>query len=134
MTTENIDKIRQQAKELGIYKIIRNIANNGDNTMTSGSSEWEHCSIKCNILEKPTENYSSRPWTTSITMPDGTILYRSEGDKADNQTVTHFRFGKWVERITAYSNELTVQRELERREKLAQKQAELLKPFSEIDF
>jgi hypothetical protein len=45
-----------------------------------------------------------------------------------------FRFGKWVERITTYSNEVTAQYQQKLKDKAEQKRAEKLKPFSEIDF
>ena len=67
-------------------------------------------------------------------MSDGTLLYCSQTQSSDEQTVTDFRFGKWVERITTYSNEVTAQYQQKLKDKAEQKRAEKLKPFSEIDF
>ena len=67
-------------------------------------------------------------------MPDGTLLYCSQTQGNHEPTVTDFRFGKWVERITTYSNEVTAQYQQKLEDKAEQKRAEKLKPFSEIDF
>jgi len=64
-------------------------------------------------------------------MPDGTVLYRSFGD---NRVVTVFRYGAWVERMKAYSEQITLERRQIAEAKAQKKQEDALKPFSGIDF
>ena len=124
-----VRKIQEHAEQLGIYEIIRNIVCQGDKSLTlkNHTAKWESCTLR---LHEPI----SKSEKTSITMSDGTLLYCSQTQSSDEQTVTDFRFGKWVERITTYSNEVTAQYQQKLKDKAEQKRAEKLKPFSEIDF
>ena len=147
--TSEILKAQQKAEELGIYKIIHNITCAGENTLDFKQGEWESCILKYKSPEPSKLKNSdassifsmtnalmndTNPYAASISMPDGTLLYRSEGRTADSQTVTDFRVGKWIERITAYSNELTAKRKQEEEDRINQINQEKLKPFNDIDF
>ena len=140
-----IRKIQEHAEQLGIYEIIRNIVNEGDKSLDEEKqTEWEGCILRLNETIQNTQlkqgsgaaslAQANQLKTTSITMPDGTLLYCSQTQSSDEQTVTDFRFGKWVERITTYSNEVTDQYQKAQQDKIAQEKTEKLKPFSEIDF
>ena len=140
-----IRKIQEHAEQLGIYEIIRNIVNEGDKSLDEEKqAEWEGCILRLNETIQNTQlkqgsgaaslAQANQLKTTSITMPDGTLLYSSNTQNiSEEQYVTDFRFGKWVERITTYSNEVTAQYQQKLKDKAEQKRAEKLKPFSEID-
>ena len=137
-----IRKIQEHAEQIGIYEIIRNIVNEGDKSLDEEKqAEWEGCILRLNktirhgIGTVMSSGLPNQIKTTSITMPDGTLLYSSNTQNiSEEQYVTDFRFGKWVERITTYSNEVTAQYQQKLKDKAEQKRAEKLKPFSEIDF
>ena len=141
-----IRKVQEHAEQLGIYEIILNIVNEGDKSLDEEKqTEWEGCILRLNETIQNTQlkqgsavaslvAQANQLKTTSITMPDGTLLYCSQTQGNDEPTVTDFRFGKWVERITTYTNEVTAQYQQKLKDKAEQKRAEKLKPFSEIDF
>ena len=68
---------------------------------------------------------------TKITMPNGTILYRA---LEEGEEVTDFRYGAWVERLKAYSEQITATKQQEADAKQKQDRDVQLKPFSQIDF
>ena len=154
-----IRKIQEHAEQLGIYEIIYNILCEGKRLKLDQAkiTEWESCSLNFTLedfkypngfsnkgnnnskskrmggLLNPTIQKPIKVPTISMAMADGTILFKAQ--KENNEYyISDFRFGKWVERITVYSQEVTAQYEKSKQEKLAQKEAEALKPFSEIDF
>lgn len=154
-----IRKVQEHAEQLGIYEILRNIICEGKKNIKlevgqSRLTEWEGCQLhwkleKLDFIQDPKSsslNYMSKMLVSSsgtlshipvptiiMTMPDGTTLFR--GQKHDGEYyISDFRFGKWVERITAYSEEVTTEYEKTKQEKAEKKRAEELKPFSEIDF
>ncbi|MCU4581045.1 hypothetical protein KTJ32_08585 [Acinetobacter gyllenbergii] len=131
-----IRKKQTHAEQLKIYEIIRNITCGGANLTLQGgqarTTEWENCTLSFNKYENFKHHSGNYP-TASITMADGTIIFRSQTIN-EKLYVTDFRFGKWVERITAYSQEVTEQYQKNQQDKIAQEKAEKLKPFSEIDF
>ena len=140
--SDEIKKAAEQAKSLGIYEIVRNIASNGKNTDEACDSVWENCIVvfECQhgkALQKSdlTASFSAFviPTTceTNIKMPDGTVLYRA---RRKGQEVTDFRYGAWVDRITAYSEKITAEKNRADQEKAQKKQNAKLKPFSGIDF
>ena len=43
--SDEIAKAAEQAKNLGIYEIVRNIASNGKNTDKACDSTWEGCIV-----------------------------------------------------------------------------------------
>ena len=130
--SDEIKKSQERAKELGIYEILRNLATQGKNTQEPCEVEWESCKIKFRKLEIA----NGRLFVTSIKMPDGVVLYRCEeciARKAE-QRVTDFRNGVWVERIKAYSEQITLEKQQAAEARAQKKQENALKPFSGIDF
>ncbi len=145
--SDEIAKAAEQAKNLGIYEIVRNIASNGKNTDKACDSTWEGCIVvfECQNGE-PKSNLASASgiathvrwfaaadlvFETRITMPDGTILYRA---LKKGQEVTDFRYGAWVDRIKTYSEQITLERQQAAEERAKKKQEAALKPFTKIDF
>lgn len=121
-----IVEAQQKSIEFGIYDIIRNIVGKGKN-INSGEAEWESCRIVFEQVGVATNTDSE----TSITMPDGTILYCAlEGGKK----ITQFRHGEWVERIKKYSNQITVDRQHQAEIEAKNEREAELKSFSKIDF
>ena len=154
-----IRKIQEHAEQLGIYEIIYNILCEGKRLKLDQAkiTEWESCSLNFTLedfkypngfsnkgnnnskskrmggLLNPTIQKPIKVPTISMAMADGTILFKAQ--KENNEYyISDFRFGKWVERITTYSNEVTAQYQQKLKDKAEQKRAEKLKPFSEIDF
>ena len=121
--SDEIKKMQEEAqriaKEHGIYEIVHNVASNGKRTKDFCEVEWEGCKVKFKEPRKAAgilpvaevaEIFGARASiapVTSIIMPDGTVLYRSFGD---NRVVTVFRYGAWVERMKAYSEQITLER------------------------
>ena len=119
--SDEIKKAAEQAKNLGIYEVVRNIASNGKNTDEACDATWENCIVVFECQDgKPLQKHAASdvmafaiprlfsPSTseTNIKMPDGTVLYRA---LRNGQEVTDFRYGAWVERIKAYSEQITVE-------------------------
>ena len=134
--SDEVKKIQETALELGIYKIVQGIATKGKGGTDFCEATWEGCSIK--FREKKTLK-NGRLLVSSITMPDGVVLYRCEEPilivkGAKLQRVTNFRNGAWVERIKAYSEQLTLERQQAAEARAQKKQESALKPFTEIDF
>ena len=142
--SDEIKKAAEQAKTLGIYEIVRNIASNGKNTDEACDSTWEKCVVvfECPNGEPVPKSSPIRKigtiwgapesvFETKITMPDGTILYRA---LKKGQEVTDFRYGAWIERIKSYSDQITVERQRRLEAKAKNEQDKKLKPFSGIDF
>lgn len=131
--SDEIRKVQEKALELGIYKIVQNISSKGKGGTDFCEATWEGCSIK--FRERKILG-GGRSAVSSIIMPDGTILYRCEesafAKKA--QKVTDFRHGSWVERIKAYSEQITLERQQAAEARAQKKQESALKPFTEIDF
>ncbi len=113
---------------------MRNLATQGKNTQEPCEVEWESCKIKFRKLEIA----NGRLFVTSIKMPDGVVLYRCEERgilrKEQQIQVTDFRYGAWVERIKAYSEQITLERQRAAEARAQKKQENALKPFSGIDF
>ena len=125
--------MQEKAIELGIYQVVQNIASKGKGGKEFCEATWESCNIK--FREKQTLA-NGRFSVSSITMPDGVVLYRCEewiARKAE-QRVTDFRNGVWVERIKAYSEQITLEKQQAAEARAQKKQENALKPFSGIDF
>lgn len=125
-----------KASELGIYDIVRNIATQGGNTDSPCEAEWEGCRLVLN--QKQLVN-NVQTTVTSITMPNGTLLYRGEESAVTSifgggLLVTDFRYGAWVDRIKVYSDQITAKKQQEAEAKAQQEHEAKLKPFSQIDF
>ena len=125
---------QQRAIDLGIYDIVCNIVKNSKN---AESILWEGCTI---IFERHKDSSSwgglgvigsDSDIETTITMPDGTVLYNAS---EKGKMVTSFRYGGWVERIKAYSEQLTTEKRRADEAKAQQEREGKLKPFSGIDF
>ena len=99
----------EQVKGSDMWDILCNIVKNKEQI------EWEGCKIVA---------YSQKGL---VSMPDGTVLYSSSDC---GSTIHSFRYGKWVERIKAYSEQITAH---EQQEKEAEERKKP-KPFSPIDF
>ena len=150
-TKRIIEDARLEAKQLGIYKIVKTIATQGKHHKEPSQVKWEDCTLKYLMLE-PTQikddsngflkgfrsilsrMTAPRVSVTSITMSDGTVLYRSEGTSEEFQVITDFRMGHWVERITAYSRELDTKQHQQSIETVKALNQKKLEAFSKIDF
>ena len=139
--SDEIKKAAEQAKILGIYETVRNIASSGKNADEACDSVWESCIVvfECPNGEPLTKTKSPVRTTvvrkvvfeTKITMPNGTILYRALNK---GQVITDFRYGAWVERITAYSEQVTIEMQRKAESKVQIESEAKLKPFSGVDF
>lgn len=134
-----IRKVQEHAEQLDIFGILYNIICDAQQaSLVHGQTrakEWENCilSLKLEDFKYTTSKPSGLAYTINMTMPNGTVLFNAQ--KHDGKCyISDFRFGKWVERITAYSQEVTVQYQKAQQEKITKEKAEKLKPFSEIDF
>ena len=114
--SDEIKKAQEQAESLGIYEIVRNIATNGGEIVSEGTlhCEWEGCRI---TFKAQVHGQGMAAWFTSIVtcivMPDETILYSSVAAAEGKQSITDFRYGSWVERIKAYSEQITARKQQE---------------------
>ena len=150
-TKQIIEDARLQAKQLDIYKIVKTIATQGKHHTEPSKVKWEDCTLKYLILEpmqikndptgflKGLRSFFSRMTAprisvTSITMSDGTVLYRSEGRSEEFQVIKDFRMGHWVERITAHSQELDTKQYQQSIEMIKALNQKKLEAFSKIDF
>ncbi len=129
--SDEIKKIQEQAIELGIYQIVRNIVTNGDNKSEAVESEWQNCKLKLRV-EENNRPFGSSEFVTSVVMPNGLTLYRVKEDSAGALIVTHFRYGSWVEKIQAHSEQITATNERIKAEKAEQEKQAKLSPFSAI--
>ena len=155
-TTKNLLDVIQRTQELGIEELVRNVVHQGGESKEHAEAVWEGCrlifaaqpkadaqsqttgglfshlsfitgavdTIKAAASTKPNHELG-----TSIIMPDGTFLYNADGPQ-----VKAFREGPWVERLTAYSKQLTEQRLQREREEEQKRLDEKRKPFQNIDF
>ena len=73
--SDEIKKVQEKAIELGIYQVVQNIASKGKGGKEFCEATWESCNIK--FREKQTLA-NGRFSVSSITMPDGVVLYRCE--------------------------------------------------------
>ncbi len=83
------EEAQRLAKELGIYEMICNIVTNGANHNETAEGKWESCFIKYRVKEKKSTTLadmvvasfvdmsSGDDIVTSLSMPNGVILYRS---------------------------------------------------------
>lgn len=132
--------------ESNIKELIRNIVHQGGDSTASADAEWEGCLLffrsttisrimhqSSNIGSIFSDLNSMHAITTRITMSDGTCLYDlQEAMKGTKLNV--FRHGPWVERLTAYSKQLTEERFKQERDEEKRLLAEKKKPFQSIDF
>ena len=89
-------------------------------------TQWEGCNL---IYEQ--ESTATKQGGTRVVMSDGTTLYSS---LENGQLVSVFRNGAWVERIKAYSEQLTTEKKRADEMKAQQEREGKMKPFSDIDF
>jgi hypothetical protein len=105
--SDEIKSAQKQATELGIYEMLQNLATKGKDKAVFYETTWEGCQIKFRETMQPFAE--KRAVATSIVMPDGLILFRCEESVSDGtKNITDFRYGAWVERIKAYSEQETV--------------------------
>ena len=147
---ENLQKtdIGKRAQELGIEELVRNIVHQGSDSKTHAEARWEGCRLifaarsstgggtfsahRAAIMSLRGETTEpDHEVGTSIIMPDGTFLYNAA---LDGVHVKALREGPWVERLTAYSKQLTEQRLQREREDEQKRLEEQRKPFQNIDF
>lgn len=138
-----IKENQEKAEEFKIHEAIKNIVNGGDREKDEmGEVEWETCIINYRPVLATMHTAESFFILGKVTMHDGTILYESEMRSHKFNGVngtrvrytTQFRFGKWVDRLLKYSEELSEShsRKIEKGNQEIQKKK--LEPFSEIDF
>jgi hypothetical protein len=136
---------QQMAKELGIYEMVRNIVTNGSKHSQASESKWGNCLIKYRVRDDNAASFVdavasifeevSSPderTVTSLTMPNGTILYRSYETKVGGQIISDFRYGSWVEKLKADSEKITAEKRRAEAEKAEQEKRAKLSPFSAI--
>ena len=69
----------------------------------------------------------------SVVMPNGLTIYKAEvGGFGNVNVVTDFRYGSWVEKLKAYSEQITAEKKQIETEKSEQEQRAKLSPFSVI--
>ncbi len=107
---QEVIEAQQMAIDLELEKIIENIVTNAGIVPDATKAEWEGCQLT--IEHKPSDPSDN----FSIVMSNGQTLYKAKRNNWNDVTVTDFRYGAWVERIKAYSEQLKIQ------------------PFSQIDF
>lgn len=133
---KDIEEIQKKGEEIKIHDVIQNIVNLGNpNQNLSGSAEWEACTINYQPVTRSLE--ANKSILAKITMSDGTILYESllKSDSVSKFRYTEtFRFGKWVDRLVQYSEELTEKYLAEVKKKKLEEKIEKMKPFTEVDF
>lgn len=142
--TEN--QFPKRALELGIEELVRNVVHQGGDSKEHAEAVWEGCRLI--FADRPSTSVFAAHKVarlafrgdtiepdhevgTSIIMPDGTFLYNAV---LEGVHVTAFREGPWVERLTAYSKQLTEQRLQREREDEQKRLEEQRKPFQNIDF
>ena len=139
----HIKENQEKAEEFKIHEAIKNIVNGGDRVKDEmGEAKWETCIINYRPVLATMHTAESFFILGKVTMHDGTILYESEMrfhkfDGINSKRVrytTQFRFGKWVDRLLKYSEELSEShlRKMEKEEQEIKKKK--LEPFSEINF
>ena len=134
------EEAQQQAINSGIYEIVRNVALNGSDVYISAEAEWEGCRVIFNaenrvqqVRMQSRQQQQDKPFLggTCVVHPNGTLLYQALGEGTDVKT---FRYGAWVERIKAYSEQITLEKQQAAYAKEEQERVEKLKPFTQIDF
>ena len=133
---QEIEEIQKKAEALRIYQGIKNIVNAGKpNKDDAGKVEWESCIITYQPVDSKLIGGTKSKVLANITMSDGTTLYESLFKSNSVTRYTEiFRFGKWVDRLLKYSEELSEShlRKMEKEEQEIKKKK--LEPFSEINF
>ena len=116
---------------------MRNVALNGGDMYISTEVEWEGCRVifdeAIQQQQQQRQQQQGKPFFegTCVVHPNGELLYQALQKGKDVKT---FRYGAWIERIKAYSEQITAKKRQETEAKAQQKREEELKPFSGIDF
>lgn len=136
-----VTEAQQKAIDLGIYEIVRNVALNGGDMYIPTEVEWEGCRVIFDeaIRQQQMQQQQQRQWPqakpffegTCVVHPNGELLYQALQKGKD---VKAFRYGAWVERIKAYSEQITLEKQQAAYAKAEQERLEKLKPFTQIDF
>lgn len=127
--SDEIKKMQQMAFELKIHEIITNIVTKAGTMPNATKAEWERCKLDS---EGQSRYMGGKHF--SITMPNGIVLYKADifGDTIDSTDVTDFRYGSWVEKLKAYSEQITAEKRRLEAEKAEQEKKAKLAPFSVI--
>jgi hypothetical protein len=120
---DEIQKAQQMAIELKIHETIENVVTNAGAAPDATELQWEGCQI---CLEN--EGFFK---VFSIVMSNGLCLYKGQLSLG-NITITNFRYGSWVEKLKAYSEQITAEKKQIETEKSEQEQRAKLSPFSVI--
>ncbi len=118
--SDEIKKVQEQSQQLGMYEIVRAIALGGTKIENGCEITWENCRIIWSAK-------SDSP--TMVVMPNKTVLYCAFDA---GQRVTTFRYGSWVEKLKAYSEQITAEKQRAEAEKAEQEERAKLSPFSAI--
>ena len=139
-----VTEAQQRAIDLGIYEIVRNVALQVEQQQQQQQQqqhevEWEGCRV---IFKDETQQQQEqqqqqqqreKPFFegTCVVHPNGTLLYQAFKQGKDVKT---FRYGAWVERITAYSEQVTIEMQRKAESKVQKEREAKMKPFSGVDF
>ena len=120
--SDEIQKAQQMALELKIHEVINNIITKAGTMPNATEAEWEGCKLASS---------SFGVTLLSITMSNGIILYKAK-IAFDDIEVTDFRYGSWVEKLKAYSEQITADKKRAETEKAEQEKKAKLAPFAAI--
>ena len=104
-TTKMLDEIKkaqQMAIDLKLEAIVENIVTNAGRMPNATKAEWEGCQL---VIEHKPSNAGE---SFSIVMPNGLVLYKAQRDNWGEVTVTDFRYGSWVQKIKAHSEQINL--------------------------
>ena len=121
--SDEIQKAQQMALELRVNEIIENVVTKAGAMPNATKAEWEGCQL---CLEQ--KDFSK---DVSVVMPNGLTIYKAEVGGFGN-VVTDFRYGSWVEKLKAYSEQITAEKQRTEAEKAEQEKRAKLAPFAEI--
>ena len=123
--SDEIQKAQQMALKLKVNEIIENVVTKAGNMPNATKAEWEGCQLCFEQKEFSTD--------VSVVMPNGLTIYKAEvGGFGNVNVVTDFRYGSWVEKLKAYSEQITAEKQRAEVEKAAQEKKAKLAPFAEI--
>ena len=113
--SDEIKKAQKIALDLQIHEIIKNIVTKAGAMPSATKAEWEGCQLEV----------ATGTGALSITMPNGTVLYKAINylliGNARGVEISDFRYGTWVEKLKAYSEQITAEKRRAEAEKQSKK-------------
>ena len=124
---------QRMAQELGIYEIVRNVALGGGEMYVPAEVEWQGCRVIFDeaIGQQQLQQQQGKRFFegTCVVLPNDTLLYQA---LQKGREVKTFRYGSWVEKLKAYSEQITLKKQQAAAEKAEQERQAKLAPFAEI--